>query len=112
MMHEIPVNQREALVALDNYIRCMSTLDDRDGFFAKPEWVKLPAQPIRAWEVTGCGSKATVYLFKFAEPRLIGQTLQTGYALATGVVCAPYHWFGGDGEIAAELAAQGVVRHV
>lgn len=112
MMQEIQVNRREALVALDNYIHCMSTLDDHAGFFAKPEWVKLPAEPVRAWEVSGCGSKATVYLFRFAEPRLIGSTLQTGYALATGVVCAPYHWFGGDGELAASLAAGGVVRHV
>lgn len=112
MMQEITLNPREALTALQVYIRCMATLDDHAGFFAKPEWVKREAEPVRAWEVTGCGSKAVVYLFRFAEPRMVGSTLQTGYALATGVVCAPYHWFGGDGESAAELAACGVVRHV
>lgn len=112
MMQEIEVNPHEALTALAAYIRCMSTLDDHAGFFAKPEWVKREAEPVRAWEVSGCGSRATVYLFRFAEPRLVGSTLQIGYALATGVVCAPYHWFSGDGELAANLAAQGVVRHV
>lgn len=111
MMQEIPLNPLEALLTLQTYIHSMSSLDDLHGFFTKPDWVRREARPVRAWEARGMGCKAKIYLFEFSEPRQVGRTLQTGYALASGTTCIPYHWFGGDGTDAALLAAEGAIEH-
>lgn len=109
MITPIPLNSFDALVTLDTYIHSLPSLDDSHGFFAKPDWVKQPARPVQAWAVSGHGNKATVYLFEFDEPRRVGSSLQTGYALASAPWSIPYHWFGGDCDLPVALAAREVV---
>lgn len=109
MIQPIPLNSFDALVTMDTYINSLSTLDTCAGFFAKPDWVKRPAHPVRAWEVSGHGNKATVYLFEFDEPRRVGSSLQTGYALASMPWSIPYHWFSDNFDLPLSLATSEVL---
>lgn len=61
--------------------------------------------------MSGCGNKATVYLFEFTEPRAVGSALQAGYVLASSPYSIPYHWFGGDCDLPVCLAAREVIGH-